>query len=170
MHEIGLVPKKRISTINKHKKQLESELNVKISISKEGELEIIGEGIELWTAKRVLTAIARGFEPETAVFLKESEFGLEIIEVTDYATSKNSIMRLKGRIIGEKGYSKSKIEQLTGTYISVQGKFVGIIGHFNNLDLARKAVTMLLEGRMHSTVFRFLEKERRRKKLKRGFI
>jgi len=170
MYEIGLVPKKRISILKGNRKMLEKELGVKIDISKEGEIDIQGEGIELWTAKKVLLAISRGFEPELALLLKENDFELEIIEIKDYASTKNSILRLKGRVIGEKGQSKQKIENLTETYICVSGKFIVIIGYYTLLGTARNAVIMLLEGRMHATVFKYLEKERQQKKLKRGFI
>jgi ribosomal RNA assembly protein len=46
---------------------------------------------------------------------------------------------------------------MTKTKISVHGNTIAIIGKWDNLLLAKKAVEMILEGKMHSTVKRFLE-------------
>jgi ribosomal RNA assembly protein len=50
------------------------------------------------------------------------------------------------------------IEEKTGTKICVHGKTISIIGKWENLQVARKAIEMLLEGKMHSSVQRFLER------------
>jgi len=42
---------------------------------------------------------------------------------------------------------------------------IAIIGRINELSFAKKAIEMLLEGANHSTVYRYLERERRKRKL-----
>ncbi|MEM4835079.1 MAG: RNA-processing protein, partial [Ferroplasma sp.] len=50
------------------------------------------------------------------------------------------------------------IEELTGTYISISGNTVSIIGDFISIQYAREAVNMILQGRKHKTVYSYLEK------------
>ena len=57
------------------------------------------------------------------------------------------------------GTDGTTVENLTGAYISVYGKTVGIIGEVNDVYLAHQAVSMLLQGSMHRTVYKFLEKK-----------
>ena len=45
--------------------------------------------------------------------------------------------------------------------ISVFGKTISIIGEFENLAVARKAIELLLSGSPHANVYKWLEKRRR---------
>ncbi|EHK01343.1 putative RNA-processing protein [Candidatus Haloredivivus sp. G17] len=47
---------------------------------------------------------------------------------------------------------------VNGTEISVYGKTVGFIGYVQNIEIAQEAVKMLLNGREHSTVYDYLER------------
>jgi ribosomal RNA assembly protein len=94
---------------------------------------------------------------EEALNLLDEEQELCMVEITDYARSANRLTDLKGRVIGREGKSKNVIERFTGTRIVVQGKTVGIIGRWQNVQVAREAVCMLLDGHKHGTVFRYLE-------------
>jgi len=84
-----------------------------------------------------------------------------VLLLRDFSKSKNSIIRLKGRVIGAEGKSRHVIEELTETDISVFGKTICIIGRSDNVALARHAVELLLKGSLHSTVYRWLERQRR---------
>ena len=160
------IPKERIAVlIGKDgitKKQIESATNIKLKIdSKEGDVFLKGEdALGLYSAREVINAIGRGFNPETALLLLKQDYTLEILNMTDYIKSKNSIIRLKGRVIGAEGRSRKTIEELTETYISVYGKTIGIIGFSENVAIAKKAVESLLSGSPHSSVYKWLEKRR----------
>ena len=65
-----------------------------------------------------------------------------------------------------KGKSRNTIEDLTGAYISVYGKTVGIIGEMTAVPLARRAIESLIEGAQHASVYKWLEKQRRGMKKK----
>jgi len=69
-------------------------------------------------------------------------------------------MRVKGRLIGEKGKTRKMIEELTEAYISVFGHTVAIIGEHLQLEFAKKAVLMLIKGSQHSSVYKFLGRKR----------
>jgi ribosomal RNA assembly protein len=117
----------------------------------------------LFAVQNVVKAIGRGFNPKKAEKLAEEDYDLIIIDLEDYAKSKNAIARIKGRIIGKDGSSRRMLEELTGTFISVYGDTVSIIGKSNNLETAREAVTMLIKGAFHKTVWNFLYAERRKR-------
>ncbi len=126
-------------------------------------MEIKGDdGLKLYTAREIVRSIARGFNPKIALLLLKTDYALEIIDMKEIAgKSKNTLMRLKGRVIGKGGKSREEIERLTDCHISVYGKTVGIIGETVQVAVARKAVAMLLQGSMHKTVYRFLEKQKK---------
>lgn len=121
--------------------------------------------IEALKAEAALKAIARGFSDRRAFRLLDDDQFLEVIDITDFAgDSEKAVSRLKGRVIGEAGKTRENIERLTETYVSVYGKTVAMIGTAAQLPVAREAIEMLLAGREHSTVYRFLERKRRESK------
>ncbi len=160
------IPKERIAVlIGKDgitKKQIESATNIKLKIdSKEGDVFLEGEdALGLYSAREVVKAIGRGFNPEIALLLLKPDYMFEMLNMLDYVKSKNSIIRLKGRVIGAEGRSRKTIEELTETYISVYGKTIGIIGFSENVAIAKKAIESLLSGSPHSSVYKWLEKRR----------
>lgn len=113
-------------------------------------------------AEGILKAIARGFSSQRAFRLFDDDQFLEVIDITDFSgDSDKAISRLKGRVIGEQGKTRENIERMTGTYLSVYGKTVATIGTAEQLIVVREVLEMLLSGREHSTVYRFLERKRR---------
>jgi ribosomal RNA assembly protein len=59
------------------------------------------------------------------------------------------------------------IEELTETHISVYGKTISIIGEITNVGIAKHAIEKLLEGGMHSGIYRELEKKRKDLRLRK---
>ncbi len=166
------IPKERIAVlIGKDgitKKHIESATNIKLKIdSKEGDVFLEGEdALGIYSAREVIKAIGRGFNPEIALLLLKPDYMFEMLNMLDYIKSKNSMIRLKGRVIGAEGRSRKTIEELTETYISVYGKTIGIIGFSENVAMAKKAVESLLSGSPHSSVYKWLEKRRSNMKRK----
>ena len=154
-----VMPERRMALLRRNRHLLAkleelAEVNVSLrdGVTFEADDPIMGMRV-----KQVLTAFGRGFDMDIALNLLDEEQELSLVEITDYARSKNRLTDLKGRVIGRKGKSKNVIERFTGTIIVVQGKTVGIIGRWQQVQVAREAVHMLLEGRKHGTVFRYLE-------------
>jgi ribosomal RNA assembly protein len=116
--------------------------------------------LDLIKAQNIVRAIGYGFSPERAFRLLEEDQILEVIDVRQYVGDKpNHIKRVLGRIIGEEGKARRVLEELTGTYISVYEHYVAIIGDYETANIAKRAIEMLIEGRMHSTVYRYVDRE-----------
>ncbi|MCL4430663.1 MAG: KH domain-containing protein [Chloroflexi bacterium] len=165
------IPKERVGILigpeGKVKKEIETKLNVKLDIDKEGSVTItlpenIPDPSVFLRAKDVVTAIGRGFTPETAFRLIRNED--DIFDMIDlrliFGRSESDIKRVKGRIIGADGKTRKLIEELTEADVVVYGHTVGIIGSFEQSDAARNAVQMIVEGCQHHTVYNYLQKKR----------
>ena len=159
------IPEERIKVLigsgGETKRQLESRTKCKIAV--EGnEVSVEGEPAREWIAKDVVHAIGRGFNPEKAVLLLNDDYTFVLIELDDYTTTAKSLETKRGRIIGEKGRTRKFIERTSGAFVSVYGKTVGILGSFESVELAKEAVTLLLSGATHSSVYRLLERKKKR--------
>jgi ribosomal RNA assembly protein len=161
------IPEERVAVLigskGSTKKEIEESTKSALEISKEGDVIIIGDdALLLFTAKEMVRAIARGFNPKIALLLMKTDYAMEIIDMKDIAgKSKNTMERLKGRVIGKGGKAREEIERLTETHISVYGKTIAIIGEQEDVTISREAVAMLLQGSMHKTVYQFLEKKKK---------
>ncbi len=165
------IPKDRIAVFigkeGKIKKEIELETKTKIKVdSKEGDVFISGEdALGLYSCREVIRAVGRGFNPDIAKLLLKSDYCFELIDLKEWAgKSKDTLLRIKGRVIGAEGKSRRLIEELTEAHICVYGKTIGIIGLPESSSVAREAVEKLLKGSPHSGVYRFLEKKRREMK------
>ncbi|MDY6778403.1 MAG: KH domain-containing protein [Candidatus Nanohaloarchaea archaeon] len=94
-------------------------------------------------ALNIVKAIGRGFSPERALRLLEENSTLVVIDVTHFESTDNGKERLKGRVIGRNGEAKEHI-----------------LGPVRKVEVAKKAVEMLLDGRSHATAYQYLEQNK----------
>lgn len=149
------------------KREIEEKTKTNILIdSEEGLVSIEGEEADgFLRAVEIVKAIARGFSPERAFTLFEDEdLYLEVIDLSEVADGPGKMERIRGRIIGREGKSRSQIEDLSSTEISVYGKTVAIIGMIDHVKVAREAIEMLINGVSHESVFAFLDRKKREMK------
>ena len=161
MRDFIKIPKKRLDELKSKKRKLnklQKLTNTKISIN-EDIIIIDGEGIDIFQTKNILKAFGRGFSIDDSLYLLDEEYSLEIINLKDYTKSKNRMIILKSRIIGTKGKTKKYIEQYTNTKISIYGKTISIIGKWDKVNIAKKAILMLIEGCSHTTLYKWLEQK-----------
>ena len=157
------------------KRFLEEEMGVKLRVdSKEGLVTVKSDSglkTDPFSATRVIEAIGRGFSPQRARRLLDEGTVLEVIDLRDYSgKSVNSLERIRGRVIGEKGKSRRVIEELTGCHISVYGRTVAMIGEASEVQQASEAVRSLATGSQHKTVYNSLQKARTKRKMERMFL
>jgi len=155
MIEAVLVPKDRVNVIKDEDavKKLERSIKVKLSFE-ENSVIIEGEGLDLFQAKNIIKAMGRGFSPEKAFRLLSEEESLEVIELAEFNDKKLKI--IKARLIGTNGKTWKMIENFSGCSVSVYGKTVCLIGNYEQMNIAREAVKMILRGSKHSKVYGFL--------------
>lgn len=170
------VPKERVAVlIGKEgcvKNEVEEATKTKLNIdSKEGDVFVSGEdAIGLYSAREIIKAIGRGFNPDIALLLLKQDYIFEIINLSDYAgKSKDNLLRLKGRVIGKEGKARRVIGELANCHICVYGKTISIIGMAENVSVGNQAIDFLLKGSTHANVYKFLEKKRRELK-RRGIL
>lgn len=163
------IPKERVGVIigtnGETKAFLEEKLGLQMEIDSEGEVIIMEESAKdplvVLKAMDIVKAIGRGFSPQHAFRLFDDMEYLEIIDMKDYVGSKTEqLTRQRARVIGSNGKTRRLIEDLTGVDLSVYGSTVGIIGQPEQVEVARRAVDMLLRGSEHATVYRYLERSR----------
>jgi ribosomal RNA assembly protein len=166
------IPKERVGVLvgpdGKVKQKIEERLMVEVQVESEsgGVTILLSERTNdpslLFRAKDVVTAVGRGFSPEQAFRLLRNEDN--IFDFIDFRAifgrSESDIKRVKGRIIGANGKTRRLIEELTEASVVVYGHTVGFIGTFEQVDVARNAVQMLIDGSQHHTVYRYLQRKR----------
>ncbi len=121
----------------------------------------------LMKARDIVRAIAIGFSPERAFRLLGEDQILTVIDLKDIIGHSHHITRIKSRIIGEKGKTRKILEETTGTFINIGDTTIGIIGDYEQTEVARQAISMLIEGKPHSAVYSFLERAARTLKRRR---
>ena len=172
-----IIGKNRIAIIigknGETKKEIEDALGIKIELnSKTGECAIKPllqdpdyNPLNIFTAQKILNAINRGFNPIKSMKLLEDNYELEVFNLLSIlGKSEKRIKRIKGRIIGRNGEVRKAIERYAESFISVYGKTVSIIANYENMPIARKAVSMLINGMPHHVVLKFLENKYNEKK------
>ncbi|AFK50822.1 KH domain-containing protein [Thermogladius calderae 1633] len=164
------IPLERIGVLigneGRVKREIEEKTRTRLTVDSTSGMVIIEPAFpstttyELMKAREIVRAIASGFSPDKAMSLLGEDQVLMIIELKQYVGDKpNHIQRILGRVIGEGGKARRVLEEMTGTYISVYDTNVAIIGDYESAQVARAAVEMLIEGRRHSTVYSYIERE-----------
>ncbi|MCW4021029.1 MAG: KH domain-containing protein [Candidatus Bathyarchaeota archaeon] len=173
------IPRERIGVLvgpdGRVKANIEKNLPVEIEIDSEtGDITInlnkdASDPSLLFKAKDIVLAVGRGFSPGRAYNLLQDEDNLlAIIDLREiFGRNQSDIKRVKGRIIGKEGKTRRIIEELTEAYVSVYGHTVAIIGGIEQAETAREAITMLIKGSQHATVYKFLQRKRHQLKRRR---
>jgi ribosomal RNA assembly protein len=166
------IPKERVGVLigpdGKVKQRIEEKFMVELLIDGDsgGVTVVLSEKASdpsfLFRAKDTVTAIGRGFSPEQAFRLLRNED--DIFDFIDlrviFGRSESDIKRVKGRVIGANGKTRKLIEELTEASMVVYGHTIGFIGSFEQVDVARNAVQMLVNGSQHHTVYKYLQRKR----------
>ncbi|MEM2214060.1 MAG: KH domain-containing protein [Candidatus Nezhaarchaeales archaeon] len=157
------------------KKEIEETYGVKLEVdSSTGRvcIELLENSnpANLLVVKNIIQAIGYGMNPEKALkIFSEEDAALHVIDLKYLlGPSRDNLVRVKGRLIGEKGKARKLIEELTNTVISISEHTVAIAGKLENVEVARRAIEMLISGSPHGVVWSYLYTVRRKLK-RRGF-
>ncbi|MGN1185936.1 MAG: KH domain-containing protein [Methanobrevibacter wolinii] len=171
------IPRERVGVLigkeGKTKKIIENTTQTILDIdSDEGTVTIypqenMEDPLGIWKTNYIVKAIGRGFNPKTALKLKEDEMYLEVLKLTDaVGKNKKALSRQKGRIIGRNGITKEIITDMADVDMAVYGKTVSLIGRMENIMVAKEAINMILSGSRHKTIYSYLENQKRERKEK----
>jgi ribosomal RNA assembly protein len=166
------IPKERVGVLvgpdGTVKQRIEEKFMVELQVESEsgGVTIVLSQKADdpslLFKAKDTVTAIGRGFSPEHAFRLLRNED--DIFDFIDlravFGRSESDIKRVKGRVIGANGKTRKLIEELTDASVVVYGHTIGFIGTFEQVDVARNDVQMLINGSQHHTVYKYLQRKR----------
>lgn len=165
MTEIIRIPAERVSALvgkeGRTKRAIEERCDVELGIDHEGEIQVKGEPADIFFALEVIKAIGRGFEPRKAFLLLKGDFTFYLVSLREVAPSEKAMIRLKGRVIGEKGRIKEQIENATDSYVCIYGSTIGVIAKIDSMEYAKEAIGMLINGARHSSVLSYLAKAKR---------
>jgi ribosomal RNA assembly protein len=167
------IPKERVGVLvgpdGKVKSYIEEKLTVSLDVNSEyGDVNITlsknaADPSVLFRARDAVTAIGRGFAPEHAFrLIRDEDTVFDVVDLRQiFGRLESDIKRVKGRIIGMQGKTRRLIEELSGADMVVYGHTVGVIGTFEQANIARTAVQMLIDGCQHHSVYKYLTKKRR---------
>jgi len=125
-----------------------------------------GDSFSEHLAVEILDAIALGFDINTALQLKDTDYVLRKINIKSYVKL-NRLRTVKARLIGTKGKTKHTLENISECNIVLSDHTVGIIGSVENVEMAVHAVMSLIRGAVQSKVYSFLERSRANAKAKK---
>ncbi|NON63252.1 KH domain-containing protein [Acidianus sp. RZ1] len=118
-----------------------------------------GNAYEAIKVVSVFNAIDLDFTLDEALKLLADEYYLDIIDLKkSFGNNPSVIRRIKGRVIGENGKTKKIIQEYTGCNISISKHSIAILGLVEQVPIARRAIEMLIDGKEHSTVYKYLDK------------
>ncbi len=156
--QIISIPKKRVRYLKENLKVIEEEILISIRF-KEGLVEIEGDTLQEYMGKKVILAIAKGFDIKIAFKLLNEKNMLKTIELKDFLADR-LVKRQIGRIIGEKGKSKQTIEEEGEVNINIKEHEVSIIGDYEDVEIVVNAIQKLMNGTPHSNVYRYISEAR----------
>lgn len=148
------------SKIIRNKKILEKKLDVKIKIVR-NRVEIEGNELSEFFAFRVIDAIKDNFPLEIALLLLEEDYLLEKINIKGISRRTNR-KEVRARVIGREGKTISLLGELSDSFIAINDNVVSLIGPADKMDIAMHALEALIRGSKQSSVYSYLEKQRKR--------
>jgi len=142
-------------------REIEDRADVRLDIDSETgsvRVEQTGDPITALKGPDIVKAIGRGFAPDEALGLLDDDMMmLDVIDIEAASRNKKDLKRQKGRLIGEDGRTRELMAELSGASVVIYGSTCSLIGGPEQVETAREATEMLLEGAPHGTVYSFLE-------------
>ena len=149
-----------IGTKGETRKKIEQSGDVKLWVDTENNLvKVIGkDAYQVYVVKKVIKAIARGFNPDKALVILDNGYDFELIDLRDFgAKEKKDLYRLRGRVIGERGATRKYIEKISGCEISIYGKTIAIVGPNEAINVVRLGLEMILNGARQGRAYAFIK-------------
>ncbi len=161
---------KFISKIKKNPSLInELEKFAKIRLDEANNLVVIerkDEKSDVLKARDFVLALDNCVEEDVALDVLRKDFMVYLIDLRNIFQDKEDIKRILGRIIGENGKIKTKIMEITECHITITDSKILLLGSYEDIEYARHAIQIIVDGSPHTRLFKYLEKVRREKHLK----
>lgn len=109
---------------------------------------------EIYKFEKFVKAVKAGFDIKLCEKILYEDWDIYEIDLKKVSEKKiNHMIRIKGRIIGEKGKALKEIMERTGAYIIVTDRFVYLLGDNISLPSAYEAIKKIIKGSSHSKAF-----------------
>lgn len=118
--------------------------------------------LDAFKIENVIRAIGLGFSIPSASRLMNDEYILEVIDIKRIASDRWDAKRIKGRVIGSEGKFKKSIEEYTTVEVVVGERYIALLGVYDQVGIAKEAISLLLRGVDHSAVYKFIDNEEKR--------
>jgi len=125
-----------------------------------------GKGSDVIKMRDFLISLTLGVNEIDAKKLLTDEYMLYVIDLKTIVDNKEDITRILGRIIGEEGKIKKRISEATGCSIYITDSKIALIGSFDEVEYAKNAIQIIVDGSPHARLFKYLEKVIRERKMK----
>jgi len=103
---------------------------------------------------------------DIALEILRKDAQLYLIDLKNYF-SKDDVKRVMARVIGEGGKIKERISEATGAHIFINDSRILLIGNYDDIEYARQAIQIIVDGSPFSRLFKYLDKVKREKQLKK---
>jgi ribosomal RNA assembly protein len=164
MMDIVRIPEDRIPALigkkGRTKKSIEKWTGARIEAGDPVRIEC-EDPLMVLKAKDIVSAIGRGFPLHQTKRLLEEDCEFHLISL-DGKTPRTR-QRMMGRVIGNDGRVRKRIEEETGSLLCVRGKTIALIGKPGELAPAEDALSVILSGKTHAWAYTVM----RRRKEKR---
>jgi KH domain-containing protein len=154
-----------LGLILKNKLKIEKSLGIRI-LNHSRDIIFEGKAENEFIALNFFEAIKLGFSVDKALLLKNDQIILQILNIKDL-TKRKDLREIKARIIGTEGKTIANLCLLTGCHFSIKDNRVGVIGDAEDISEAVIALESLIKGAKQANVYSRLEKERKKKKIKK---
>lgn len=156
------------STIARHKSVLEKKLKVRITL-KGSKMDLSGDEFNQFIALKVIEALEANFTLPAALLLAEEDFILEHLNIKEISR-RNKRSDVRARVIGKEGRTLEIIGELSDGYVTLHDNVVSVIGPADTIEIAIHALKALIRGSKQSSVYAYLEKQKKRQRDDRLFI
>jgi ribosomal RNA assembly protein len=160
MEQIVCIPEERTGLVvgrgGKTKKELEKAGKVRLKIE-EGSVTVKGDSLRVMKAAEVVKAFGLGFSKAKAFDLLRDDQQLVVFNLGG-VVPESQFKRLCGRIIGEHGKVRLRLEKQLNVGIRVLDDRVAAIGAPAKLQILREVLDRLLTGATHASAYKHLDR------------
>ncbi len=139
-------------------KRIKKELGIEVKINENLEIEKKKCKLNDFELQNIFDALAMGFDVDTALKLRNFNYDFCKIDLKGLRESRRRV--IKGRILGKEGKIKEVIEDNTDCKVKIFKNKIGVIGETENVEVAKRAIEMLIRGKSFHAVKRWLEREK----------